>query len=289
MLEGNTVRRWAFLLLILSAALVGVGCTTAGQPTEAPPNPVELVTGAAANVRNTSSFRMEVTQVGGDYLVYTEYGTVIFRRTLAQYVAPGLLQADVRVLAAGIPIDIVLFSNGQDQWYRAVWTGNQWLNAPWAEGFNPAQLISEESGFEAALSTMIDLDYIGMEDLEDGTPTYHLAGPANGPDVSALTLEMITARGTVDVDVYIHRELNLPVRFIITEPAGTQDIPDPITWTIDMYDYNAEPTIDIPAAAAESTSEAPEAAEGTATDITAAIDADATATAVAEAAPETAS
>ena len=255
------MRRWTFLLLVLGAALavVGVGCSV-GQPTEAPLDPVALVTGAAANVRNASSFRMEVTQEGGDYLIYTEYGTVVYRRTLAQYVAPGLMQADTRVLAAGIPIDITLFSNGQDQWYRAVWTGNQWLNAPWAEGFDPQQLIGESSGFESALAAMIDLEYMGPEELEDGTPAYHLTGPANGPDVSALTVGMITARGTVDVDVYIHRELNMPVRFIITEPEGTADIPDPITWTIDLYDFNAEPEIDIPAAA-ESTSEAPEPAD----------------------------
>jgi hypothetical protein len=175
---------------------------------------------------------------------------VIFRRAVAQYVAPDILQATVRLIAAGLPADVDIFSQGDEQWYRnAILTANAWLNSPFALGFNPETLIAQDTGFQAALSSLLDLDYIGKENMDDGTPVFHLKATAKGEDIAALMAGMIQATGNVLVDVYIDQALRIPVRFIIVQPdTVTEAEPEPTTWTVDVYDINQEPEIDQPGA-----------------------------------------
>ena len=234
------------LMLILSL-LVLVGCSAASN--EPPPEPLALVTEAANNIRGRSTFRMEVLSSGAPYAVETDFGAnVFFRQARAQYVAPDTLQGNVRLIVAGIPADVDIFSQGDIQWYRnQILTGNEWVNQPFAPGFNPQALIADDTGFQAALNALIDIEYIGESNLEDGTPAYHLTGTADGQDISALLAGIIQIQGNANVDVYIHREDRYPVRFIITLPETvTETEPDPTRWTVDVYDIDAAPELDVP-------------------------------------------
>jgi len=230
-------------LLLLSL----VACSN-NAAEDTPVDPIDLVTTASENIRETESFRMEVERTGASYFVETDLGLVDFRRAVAQYVAPNMLQATVRLIAAGLPADVDIFSRGDEQWYRhAVLTANRWFNAPFAEGFNPESLIAEDTGFQMALNSLIDLSFVGREELEDGTAVYHIAGIADGADISALLANLVVASGEVLVDVFIDRNTLLPSRFIIVQPdTVTDEDPDPTTWTVDVYDINSEPEIEIP-------------------------------------------
>lgn len=239
-------------MISLAAFVLLASCT--GNATPTPPlEPLALVTEAAENIRAAETFRISVTQDGPDYMLPTEYGTAVFRSATAQFVSPREMQANVRVIAAGLPIQIDVFSRGADQWYRAIWTGNQWLNQPFQEGFNPETLVSEEAGFQSALDALLELNYVGETALESGAQVYHLTATANGPDVSALLGGLIEPVGEVIVDVYIERETRQPVRFVIQEfnspyaatpEAGEED--EPVVWTIDLYDIDAPPELDPP-------------------------------------------
>ena len=255
-------------MIALVVVMMLIGCTPAPTATEAPPDPVKLITEAATNIRSAKTFRISVDESGPDYVLYTDYATVFFRRAVAQYVAPGMMQASIRVLAAGLPISVDVFSMGAEQWYRAIWTGNQWLNQPFAPDFNPETLLAEETGFQAALTALIDLKYVGGAQLENGADVHHITATANGPDVAALLGNLIEPTGTVSVDVFIDRLTLFPVRFIITEfdslftttpePGQTAD---PVEWTIDVYDINAQPEIATPPGF-EATPEATAPADG---------------------------
>ena len=238
------------MLRLVSILLVTIliGCT--GTPTETPVDPLQLLAQAAANIRAMDTFRMSVDLTGADYFIETEFNNVSFRHAVAQYVAPNVMQATVRVLVGSVPLDVEVFSRGENQWFRAgLWTGGEWVNATFAPGFNPEALIAQESGFQAALNALIDLQMVGPEELEDGTPVYHLRALAKGEDVSALMVGLINATGNVNVDVYIHRDEVYPVRFVIVQPdTVSEDEPEPTTWTVDVYDLNAEPDIDDPEA-----------------------------------------
>lgn len=239
---------WIVLALVLLAGCSGNNAT----PTPAV-DPLTLVTEAAANIRAAETFRISVTQTGPDYLMLTDYGTAVFHSATGQYVAPREMQANVRVGVAGIPIQIDVFSRGADQWYRAIWTGNRWLNQPFQEGFNPETLISQDAGIQAALDALIQLNYVGEEQLESGAQVQHLTATANGPDVSALLGGLIEPVGEVTVDVYVDTTTRQPARFIIQEfdspfaetPEPGQEA-EPVVWTIDIYDINAPAEIDVP-------------------------------------------
>ncbi len=251
----------AALSVTLLAALLSACSATPTQ--EAPPDPLVLVNEAVTNMRAAKTFRIGVTQAGPDYQIFTEFATVYFRQATAQYVAPGTMQATIRVLAAGLPVDIQVFSSGADQWYRAIWTGNQWVNQQFAPGFNPQTLIAEDTGFQAALQAMLELKYAGVETLENGVETFHLTASANGPDMAPLFGGLISPIGTVEVDAFIDRATRSPARFLVTEhespsavtPEAGQEA-EPIIWTIDLYDINAPSAITTPEAFAEATAEA---------------------------------
>lgn len=245
-LEGMPVFRWTAALLL--ACLVVAGCSD--NATEPPPDPMALVTTAAENIRETDTFRMLVERTGAPYYILTDLGNVAFRRAMAQYVAPNVMQAQVRLIAAGLPTEVGVFSRGEQQWYRNdILTGGRWFNAPFSPGFNPQSLIAEETGFQQSLQALIDMSYVGEETLEDGSPVYHLDATANGEDVTALLAGLIEMGGTVEVDVYINRDTEVPARFVIVQPDSmTEDEPEPTTWTIDIYDIDAPAEIEDPEA-----------------------------------------
>ncbi len=246
-MEGLTVRQFVFCLLLAAVALAS--CATATP--EPPPDPLALVTQASENIRHMKTFRMLVEQSGAPFYVLTDLGKVQFRRAEAQYVAPRDMQAHVRLLAMGLPAEVDVFSRGDNQWYRnGILTANRWFNAPFSPGFNPENLIASETGFQSALQAMEQLQYIGVETLEDGSTAYHLKAKANGPDISALMAGLVEMTGNVDVDVYINKDKKLPARFIIVDPATvTKTEPKPTTWTMDLYDFDAPANIEDPEAA----------------------------------------
>lgn len=236
--------------LVLIVFLIMIAGCSGNTTQEPPPNPTALITEAANNIRASQTFRMEVDRTGAPYSVETGLGSVIFRRAVAQYVAPDILQATVRLIAAGLPADVDIFSRGDEQWYRnTILTANTWFNAPFAIGFNPRTLIAEDTGFKAALHSLINLTFVDRESMEDGTSVYHLKGTAKGEDIAALLAGMIQATGNVLVDVYIDQVKRIPVRFVIVQPdTVTETETEPTTWTVDVYDINAEPEIDEPGA-----------------------------------------
>ncbi|HVU12053.1 MAG TPA: LppX_LprAFG lipoprotein [Phototrophicaceae bacterium] len=253
--------------LCLLVILLLVGCSVGGanQPTPTPPDPVQLITTAAANIRSAKTFRITVSENGPDYMIYTDYATVFFRSANAQYVSPGMMEATVRVVSMGaltIPIDVSIFSRGKNQYYRAIWTGGHWVNQAFAPNFDPESLIAENTGFQAAMKALINLSYVGQTQLETGENVYQLSATANGPDVAALLGDLIEPVGTVEVGVYIDTNTLFPARFTITEhdsPFAVTPTPgktaQPVVWTIDLFDINGASQIETPEAVA-STAEA---------------------------------
>lgn len=222
---------------------------TACQPEtpNPPPEPLTLVTAAGDNIRASETFRLEVLSSGAPYPVQTDFGPdVLFRQIQAQYVAPDTMQGSVRLVVAGIPADVDIYATGEAQWYRnSILTGGRWIDQQFAPGFNPQALIADDTGFQAALNSLIELEYIGETSLEDGTPVFHVRGIARGENIATLLASLVVIEGNAQVDVYITREQLLPARFVITL---TNDETDPTVWALDVYDINAEPELDPPGA-----------------------------------------
>lgn len=245
------MQRVVFILLSLLLA----ACST--TPAEEPlPDPVKLLTDAAANIRAAQTFRMTVERTGTEYFINTDFGGAEFRRAEVQYAAPETIQARVRVIAARLPLDLDFFFRATNQWLRGIWTNNIWVPIDFAPGFTPAALMAEDTGFQAAINSLTALQMVGREQLVDGTPVYHVKAEAPGEAIQAFMAGLIEVTGPVLADVYIHRETGLPVRFVIVQPESVSETePEPTTWTIEVYDFDQPVQLDEPPPAPESTSE----------------------------------
>lgn len=245
---------------LLALALLFAACQPQSAAPEATPDPITLVTRAAELIRATQSFRMIVEQTGAPYVITTDLGNVTFRRADAQYVAPGIMQADVRLLViGGIPAEVGIFSQGPDQFYRnEILTANQWVNALFAPGFNPETLVSSEAGFQTALAGMINMNYVNVTTLESGVSAHHLRAQARGDTVTALLAGLVDSLGEqVNVDIYIDAATGFPARFVIIQPGTeTADQPEPTTWTVDVFDIDEPPELEPPPGVIVPTAEA---------------------------------
>ncbi len=247
LLNQRFVRVLLALMFIIVVSGGIAGCST-DSTTEATPEPMTLLVEAADKIRTSDTFRLYVEQTGNTYRfeVYldearTNLVRAEFEFARAQYVARDMLQATTRILIdtplGQLAQDVDIFSKGSLQWYRLA--GLPWIAGDFAPGFNPVTLIADDSGFQAALTALEALEFVGTPTLEDGSPTYHLRGTANGPAIRGLVVGLIDFADIVPVDVFIHRETGYPVRLILTQPeTATDENPDPTTWTIDVFDVD---------------------------------------------------
>lgn len=231
-------------IVILILLMVVVGCTTNTTP-EPPANPDQLLQEAANNILGINSLKMLVERTGADYILKTDIGDAIFQRIEVQYVAPGTVQARAKVTLAGLPAEIEIFAKDEEQWWRPV--GLAWQKMIFLPGFNPRALLQEEDrGLRAAIRAMKDATLNGETQLEDGTPVYELAASADGDEVSWLMLYVIQITGQVKVNMFIDKTNRMPQKFVIVQPETATQTEGPTTWTIEIYDFNAEPSLTPP-------------------------------------------
>ena len=238
-----------FGILLVAAALVS-GCGGGSTTLEPTPDPSALLTTVISNIRQMKTFRMVLEQNGAEYPFKISLdaagGSVnaVLRRAEAQFVAPDVLYAQVTLKVSVATIGIDIFARGSNQWLRL--PPAPWLNIPFAESFNPFDILAPDSGFQAALSTLESLEFIGDETLDDGTPVYHLRGTANGQSVKDLLVGLLDSVNDVTVDAYIAKDTSLPALLTITQPGTATDTQPDTNWRVEVYDYNAEPQIDDP-------------------------------------------
>ncbi|MCU0482001.1 MAG: LppX_LprAFG lipoprotein [Anaerolineae bacterium] len=218
--------------------LLVVGCTSNPTP-QAPPDVRALLNTAADILLNADTFQLEINQTGTPYVFTIDIGQgqieTFLRRVVGQFIAPDEVYATANVVAGSLPIDLILYGKADDQWFNP--SGLTWVNAPFADGFDPRRVVGEDSGFRKALSSLSDLQYIGIEDFF-GVQVHHIKGVGNAADVSALLVGMIEFTTPLPLDVYLRVEDTVPVRMIITQPeTATADTAD-TQWTIEVFDID---------------------------------------------------
>ena len=258
--------------LLLLALLSLAGCTGSTDPTATPPVPQALLTTVIQNLQQLKTFRMIIEQTGTPYLfsVTLDQGqtevVAEMRSARAQYENPNVLYADTRLSIGGLPpLGVEIFARGSDQWFKLI--GSDWLKYTIAEGFDPGQLIQDDSGFPAALSKLKDLTYVGDETLDTGESVFHVNGLAEGQVINDLMFGLLqVSQDNVKVDVYVEKTALLPVLLLVTLPdTATEDTPQDTQWRIEVFDINAPLENKGPQASAAATVEAGATAETQAT------------------------
>lgn len=254
---------------LLLMVLVLVACNGNGDDDETPPDPQALLTEAAANVNEAESFRFEVRQSGAPTFFSFEGFEDIdisLNSANATFESPNSVLATISVLFGGQTQDIAVIAVEDRQYYKhPVLTGGDWTQETLVPDFQPADLLSAESGIGNALLSMRDVTYVGNSEVK-GVPVYHLRGVVDAELARAVTFGLMsTATGDVQMDVYVRREgARRVARIEIVEPAlagAEEDLSK--TWEIDFDRYNQETNIaepPVPTAGVAET-EAPAAAE----------------------------
>ena len=248
-----------FLLALFALA----GCTDPSQATATPPVPQTLLSTVIGNLQQLKTFRMIIEQTGTPYLfsVTLDQGmtevVAEMRSARAQYENPNVLYADTRLSLGGLPpIGVEIFARGADQWFKLI--GSDWLKYTIAEGFDPGQLIQDDSGFPAALSKLKELAYVGEETLDTGEVVFHVRGLAEGQVINDLMFGLLqVSQDNIVVDVYVEKTALLPVLLLVTLPdTATEQTPQDTQWRIEVFDVNAPLENTGPAVSPEATAAA---------------------------------
>lgn len=248
--ERFRLRKILFPMLLIISVLISA-CDNQ-MTEEADIDELQVLQEASDKIVAADAFRLYVLQEGAPYSFTIALADglieVRFRLADAQYVAPDTIQATASVIAlGGLRVDVDIYADGDDQWFRIPALSTPWQNADFAEGFNPSNIVADGSGFQAVLTTLTNLQLIGTETLDDGQPVYHMSGIADGPSVGDLIVGLLDVENDVPIDIFVNRETGFPVRLVMTQPETvTEEFPDPTTWIIDVYDINEEPILDPP-------------------------------------------
>jgi hypothetical protein len=263
------VRRFALSIIIISIVILALtGCSGASATNEPPPDAAQLLTQATDNILKVNSLKIIVDRAGADYILTTDIGSATFNRMEAQYDAPNLMQAKAKVTLHQLPVEIEIFARDDDQWWRLV--GANWSKQTFLPGFNPRALLTEQDrGLRAAFASLENVKYVGDDQLDDGTPVYHLTATADGDKISWMMLYLVQISGATTIDVYIDKDKKLPQKLVVVQPDTATDKVKATTWDMEFYDFNTAndltpppDNITSPESTAEATSEA--TAEGTA-------------------------
>ncbi len=245
-----SVHKQFIICLVLALFLTACG-GQATPTTDSPPDPQTMLLEVVQNLREVNTFRILIEQTGAEYRFTitpdagTTYIEASLRRAEGQFLAPDIISANVNLNINNIPLSMVLFAQGPDQWFRL--PTSPWFNFPFAEDFDASALIREDSGFQKALLELKSLEYVEATRLDDGTAVHHMRGIAGAQSVNDLLFGLLTVTDDVIVDVFVDRANQLPALLIVTQPGTeTEQEPEPTQWRVEIYDVNAEANIEYP-------------------------------------------
>ena len=253
------MRRLALIIITICIVILAItGCSAAPATNEPPPDSAQLLKQATDNILAVNALKIIVDRTGADYVLKTDIGSAIFNRMEAQYVAPNLMQAKAKVTLHRLPVEIEIFARDDDQWWRIV--GTNWARQTFLPGFNPRTLLTmQDRGLRAAFGSLENVKYVGDEQLDDGTPVYHLTATADGDKISWMMLYLVQISGATTIDVYIDKDKKLPQKLIVVQPDTATDKVKATTWDMEFYDFNGASNLTPPSdidATPESTAEA---------------------------------
>src|SRR5260221_3509055 len=250
----RNVRLWIGGGVLLMAALAACSAAPAQLP-----DAETLLTKAGNEVEQASSIRIKLQLTGAPSFVdppTTPGGPgnqISFVSADGVYVAPDRISATVVAKILGVPGQVQVVAIGNDQWMKAgLLTAGKWVKEIFSPGFNAGDLVSSGGGIQAALHALKEVKLVGHESV-DGVDMYHITATAAGTDVAALTVGLIRGN-VVNLDIYIPVATGRVDRVIMLQPDTVTDKePQPTTWTLELFNYNAPAQVPIPGASSATT------------------------------------
>lgn len=244
------IKKWMSLGLILLLVLAACNGDDEKKEDEATPvNAQTLINNAASKIDEASTFELVLEASGTPVLLNAgEIGLnqeLAFRRAQGVFVSPDKLGGTVEIALEDVITELEIILVGNQQFIKQSFiTQGKWQEMTFSPTFTPASLKDEE-GIANAIRSMQQVEYVGEEDL-DGLPVYHIRGVVDAALVKSVTVGFIgTSNGNIQSDLYVRKEDGLLEKLVLQEPLQ-EGAEEPTVWTISLYNYNEEYTIEIP-------------------------------------------
>lgn len=229
------------LLNLVLAMLIVTSLSAPHALAEDEPAVDDILDGAAEQLKETDSMGFTMELDGTTYVDEFE--------SIQLLGAEGVMQrpdrVDVTFTAVFLgqqQISIRMITIGEDSWITDIVTG-KWVTSPPEFGYNPAVLYDDELGLGPVMGRMIDPEIAGDEQI-DGNDAWHITAKVDGDITSAMTSG--TLRGSEhSLDLWIDKETNDILQIRISEPTD-EDLEDPATWTLILFDHNEDVDIEQP-------------------------------------------
>lgn len=228
----HKLRKYFALMAVGVVAVMLAGCGEPEKPNLTPEQVIEKAIPALQNA-NSFHFNLETSKIDKP-----QPGLFVTKAD-GDVVRPDKLVGEVSALAYGLPVEIKVVVDG-DQQYMTDPASGQWtsmsalLNV--AEYFNP-------NGVADIMAGVKDLQADGTENV-DGTESYRLKGSVPAEALKKLSPE-VDATGDLQTVMWIGSTDFLLRRVQLTGPFFEGE-PEDIMRTINMSDYNKQVTVETP-------------------------------------------
>lgn len=230
------------LIHLLSAlVLVAITALSPAAIYASDPKVEDILSGAAERLEESESMSFTMELEGTTY--------VDEAKTIRLLGAEGVMQrpdkVDVTFTALVLnrqQISIRMITIGEEAWITDIVTG-KWVSSPPEFGYNPAVLYDEKDGLGPVMSRMNDPKLEGTDEV-DGRDAWHITATVDGDVTSAMTSG--TMRGAKQsLELWIDKDTSDILRIRIGEPID-EDLEDPATWTLTLFDHNKDVKIERP-------------------------------------------
>ncbi len=229
------VQFWMIAVVFVTLAGIG-GCSSAGDPEEAPTIDVVLQSSAAA-MAGIESASFTIEQTGAE--VYIDGAELIqFVAANGRYATPTSADALVSVKALGLSTEIGAVAIGGEIWITNPLTG-RWEAAPEDLTFDPSILFDPETGWSALLSEGLDAPELVTE-AADRDDRNHVRATVAADRVSILTGGLVNEPSTIDIWIEQATDLVGEAEFDVETDRG------PTSWRLTVTDYGADVSIEKP-------------------------------------------
>lgn len=206
----------------------------------------QLVTQAAQTLDETQSFQLSLKVAGAPVTFNADQVNLDAQISLVgaegNFVRPNQLGGTVQIAIDDVSTEVAMVVIGPDQYLKhPLITLNQWQQITFSQGFDATSLAEGDNNLASALRSIQNLEYVGKTEV-DGLEMYHIKGQVDASKASAVTVGLIGVEGTIQLEAFIRTDNNQLEQLILVEPIGDQTT----TWTIGLYGYNGEYTIERP-------------------------------------------
>lgn len=204
----------------------------------------EILQRASQQLANTQTVRFKLSLDGDTYI--DSLKTLKLIDAKGDLVRPDRVRTVFKIEALGqatVSIQLIIVAG---QWWTTDLITGKWGPAPIDFEYDPSVLFDNQGGIGPVMDRVTEAQRLPDEKVDDHQ-SFHIQALVDDTIIDDLTYG--TLQGSpITVDLWIDRETNNLIRARLAEPANdpANTGETPAVWTLDLFDHDANFTVDPP-------------------------------------------